>query len=38
MTQNEFSIRKAAERGDAAVSSIEGSATDGNSGKLFCKI
>ena len=35
ITQNEFSVCKAAERGDAVASLSEVNAADGNSGKLF---
>ena len=36
--QNEFSVCKAAERGDAVASLSEAKAVDGNSGKLFGEI
>ena len=35
MTQNEFSVCKAAEGGDAVASLADNNAADGNSGKLF---
>ena len=38
MTQNEVSICKAAERGDAVASLSEANAADGNSGKSFGEI
>jgi len=38
MTQNEFSVCKAAEGGDAAVSLIDGNAADGNPDKPFCEM
>jgi hypothetical protein len=35
MTQNEFSVCKAAEEGDAVASLTDTNAEDGNSGKSF---
>ena len=35
MTQNEFSVCKAAEGGDAVASLTDNNAADGNSGKSF---
>ena len=38
MTQNEFSVCKAAEWGDAVASSIDDNAVEWNSGKSLCEI
>jgi hypothetical protein len=38
MTQNEFSVCKAAEQGDAAASLSEANTADGNSDKSFSEI
>jgi hypothetical protein len=38
MAQNEFSVCKTAERGDAVASLIKANAADGNSDKSFSEI